>query len=429
VTRLSDDCFAGDDRPMRLDEALAILLPRLPVLAGVEHAPLAQSLDRILAADVTAEIDVPAADNSAVDGYAVYFDDLDPCNETRLPVGGRAAAGHPLDRPARRGEAIRIFTGAPMPAGENDKEGAPDTVLMQEDCVEQNGVVTIGPGIARGANRRRAGEDLAKGTVALAAGTRLRPQDIGLAASLGATDLAVRTKLRVALFSTGDEIAEPGRSLEPGRIYDSNRYTLAALLTQLGLVVSDLGILPDRREAVTAALVDAAGDHDAIVTSGGVSVGDEDHVKAAVAAHGRIHLWRLAIKPGRPVALGQIRSGDASRPFFGLPGNPVAVGVTFLRLMRPMLLKLMGASRVEPHMFRVRADFAHRKKPARREWVPARLVADGSGGLMAQKFAHPGAGILRSLVDADGLVELPEDMTELAPGMPVDFLPFNEVSR
>jgi len=318
VTRLSDDCFAGDDRPMRLDEALAILLPRLPVLAGVEHAPLAQSLDRILAADVTAEIDVPAADNSAVDGYAVYFDDLDPCNETRLPVGGRAAAGHPLDRPARRGEAIRIFTGAPMPAGENDKEGAPDTVLMQEDCVEQNGVVTIGPGIARGANRRRAGEDLAKGTVALAAGTRLRPQDIGLAASLGATDLAVRTKLRVALFSTGDEIAEPGRSLEPGRIYDSNRYTLAALLTQLGLVVSDLGILPDRREAVTAALVDAAGDHDAIVTSGGVSVGDEDHVKAAVAAHGRIHLWRLAIKPGRPVALGQIRSGDASRPVFGL---------------------------------------------------------------------------------------------------------------
>ncbi|MEX1109736.1 MAG: gephyrin-like molybdotransferase Glp [Dongiaceae bacterium] len=427
MTRLSDDCFAGDDRPMRLDEALATLLPRLPVLAGIERVPLAQALDRILAADVNAHIDVPAADNSAVDGYAVYFDDLDPRNETRLPVGGRAAAGHPLDRPARRGEAIRIFTGAPMPAGSN--ADGPDTVLMQEDCVEQKGIVTIGPGIARGANRRRAGEDLARGTIALAAGTRLRPQDIGLAASLGTTDLAVRTKLRVALFSTGDEIAEPGRSLEPGRIYDSNRYTLAALLTQLGLVVSDLGILPDRRDAVAAALVDAARDHDAIVTSGGVSVGEEDHVKAAVTAHGHIHLWRLAIKPGRPVALGQIVVGDARRPFFGLPGNPVAVGVTFLRLMRPMLLKMMGASRLEPHMFRVRADFTHRKKPARREWVPARLVADGSGGLMAQKFEHPGAGILRSLVQADGLVELPEDLTALAPGTPVDFLPFSEVSR
>jgi molybdopterin molybdotransferase len=431
MVQLSDDCFAGPDRLVPLDEALATLLPRLPVVAGIEHVPLGSALERILADSIEAPIDVPAGDNSAVDGYAVWFDDLETGRDTRLPVGGRATAGHPLPNPAKRGTAIRIFTGAPMPHGEDGSD--PDTVLMQEDCTEdgtEDGThVTIPLGIKRGANRRLAGEDVKAGARALDAGRRLRPQDLGLAASFGMTAIAVRTRLRAALFSTGDELAEPGRPSGAGQIYDSNRFTLSALLRQLGVEVDDLGILEDRQATVERALLSAAGDHDLIVTSGGVSVGDEDHVKAAVEANGRIHLWRLAIKPGRPIALGQVGSGDRAIPFFGLPGNPVAVNVTFIRIVRPMLLKMMGAADLEPRFYRVVADFAHRKKAARREWVRAHLVADGKGGYVAHKFPRDGAGILSSMVAADGLVELPEDMTELSPGTPVDFLPFSEVAR
>ncbi len=416
MAQLSDDCFAHGGRLMTTAEALEHLTGRVSRVTEDEEVPLTQGLGRILAEDLVAPADVPPHDNSAVDGYAVYFDDLDPDGETRLPVRGRAAAGHPLAGPAKRGAAVRIFTGAPMPEG-------PDTVMMQEDCRLEDGNVVIPPGIRCGANRRVHGEDIRAGSRVLARGQRLRAQDLGQAAAVGRTTLQVSRPLRVALFSTGDELREPGTPLDPGCIYDSNRVTVAALLQGLGCRVADLGILRDRADTIRGALEQAAGRHDLIVTTGGVSVGEEDHVKQAVEALGKIHFWRLAIKPGRPIALGQV----GRVPLVGLPGNPVAVVVTFVNLVRPMILSLMGGADLAPHHFRVRAGFDHKKKKNRREWVRARLEADGEGGWRAIKYPRQGAGILSSLVESDGLVELPEDMTYLETGTLVDFLPFSEV--
>jgi molybdopterin molybdotransferase len=420
MAQLTDDCFAAGGPLMTIDEALSLIMPKLASVVDRESVPLNAALGRILAKPVISPISVPEGDNSAVDGYAVYFDDLDPAAETRLPIGGRAAAGHPHKGAQARGTALRIFTGAAMPPG-------PDTVMMQEDCVIEGEHVVIRPGIKRGSNRRKAGEDVKAGSTILPAGIRLRPQDIGLAAAIGRTSLDVARPLRVALFSSGDELIEPGQPLPAGAIYDSNRFTLAALLRQMGIAVGDLGILADRRERVQDALAAAARNHDAIVTSGGVSVGEEDHMKAAVEALGRLHAWRLAIKPGRPIALGQIADGSRQVPFLGLPGNPVAAMVTFLRIVRPLLQRLMGASETPPRLYRVRADFEHKKKKDRREFLRARLSRDADGTLVASKFPREGAGILSSLVEADGLVELPEALTWLESGSMVDFLPFSEV--
>jgi molybdopterin molybdotransferase len=388
---------------------------RVRPVVEVERVPLTEATGRILAANLVAAMDLPPHANSAVDGYAVIHADLDPERETTLPVGGVAAAGHPLGRSARRGEAIRIFTGAPMP------EGA-DTVMMQEDCVADSDRVILKPGIKKGANRRRAGEDVAMGVVALAAGRRLRVADIGLAAALGQRDLPVFRRLRVALLSTGDEVREPGAELPPGAIYDANRFMLHGLVEALGCVVSDFGIRPDREAALADTLAAAAAEHDLVITSGGVSTGDEDHVKRAVERLGRLHFWRLAIKPGRPIALGQI----GRVPMIGLPGNPVAVAVTFALIARPLILRLAGAIVPEPLSFPVRAGFAYRKKPGRREYLRARLEPDADG-FVAHKFEKDGAGILSSIVCCDGLVILDEATAALAPGMTVGFLPFSEV--
>ncbi|MCH7554513.1 MAG: molybdopterin molybdotransferase MoeA [Proteobacteria bacterium] len=416
MPQLTDDCFAQGGKMMTVDEALAVIDAVAKPVTDGEPVDLGRAAGRILAEDVVADHDVPPHDNAAVDGYAVFFDDLDGAGETRLPVVGRIAAGHPLGRAARRGEALRIFTGAPMPCG-------PDTVMMQEDCRVDGDDVIILPGIKRGSNRRTAGEDIAAGSVILSRGRRLRPQDIGLAASAGRSRLTVHGRLRVALFSTGDELRDPGEALIPGTVYDANRYALSALLDGLGCAVTDLGILPDDLAAVRDALGAAAAGHDLMFTSGGVSVGDEDHVRAAVGELGSIHFWRLAIKPGRPLALGQI----GKVPFVGLPGNPAAAMITFLRFARPLILRLSGASHVAPLLFRVRAGFDHKKKLDRREWVRARLETGDDGDLVAVKFPREGAGILSSLVESHGLVELPEEMTQLTRGTMVDFLPFSEV--
>ena len=416
MAQLSDDCFAFGGALMPLQDALALLEERLSVVADVETAPLRGALGRILAEDIRAGRSVPPHDNSAVDGYAVRFAELDPDGETCLPVIGRIAAGDSpaLPDPDASG-AVRIFTGAAMPAGF-------DTVMMQEDCRAEDGAVRIAPGIRQGANRRFAGEDVEAGAVILRAGQRLRPQDLGLAASVGLTGLPVRTRLRVALFSTGNELREPGAAAAPGAVYDANRFALAGLLEQLGCAVSDLGILPDDRATIADALGAAGAGHDLVLTSGGVSVGEEDHVRAAVESLGQIHFWRLAIKPGRPVALGQI----GRTPFVGLPGNPVAVMVTFLRFARPLIDRLAGAAVHVPKPFPVRAGFDHRKKANRREWVRATLEAD-AGGWTAHKYAQQGAGVLSSMTAASGLVELPEDATDIKAGMTVDFLPFSEL--
>jgi molybdopterin molybdotransferase len=415
MAQLSDDCFAFGGQLMTGAAALDLLRSKTVALPETETVPLDAASGRFLAADIVALRAVPPHDNSAVDGYAVFHADLLADCDTVLPVGGRAAAGHPLGRPARRGEAIRIFTGAQMPEG-------PDTVMMQEDCVMRDGAVHLRPGLKKGANRRRAGEDVAAGTTVIPAGRRLRAQELGLAAALGFSEISVYRRLRVAIFSTGDELAEPGAALPEGGIYDANRHTIAALLRGLGCAVTDLGIQPDRPAAIRDALA-AAASHDLVITSGGMSTGDEDHVKAAVETLGLLHFWRLAIKPGRPVALGQI----GRTPFMGLPGNPVAVMVTFLILARPLILRLAGATEIVPRSYRVRAGFDYRKKPERREYIRAHLEADGAGGWIARKFPRDGAGILSSMVESDGFVVLGETLTQLESGGEVEFLPFREV--
>jgi molybdopterin molybdotransferase len=415
MAQLSDDCFAFGDELLPIEAALAQIEARVTPVVEPETVPLVLAAGRILAQDLVAGMDVPPHPNSAVDGYAVAFTDLNPASETVLPIAGRAAAGHPLGRPIRPGEAIRIFTGAPMPDGA-------DTVMMQEDCVTEGESVRLKPGLKLGANRRFAGEDIQKGAVALAAGQRLRPAGLGLAAALGHRELPVYRPLRVAIVSTGDEVCEPGTALPPGAIYDANRVMLIALIAGLGCAVSDLGIIPDREAALADALADASRSHDLIVTSGGVSTGDEDHVRTAIERVGSLHFWRLAIKPGRPVALGQV----SGVPLVGLPGNPVAAALTFAILARPLILRLAGAIEPAPQTFPVTAAFAYKKRAGRREYVRVTLNRDG-GTLTAQKYPKDGAGILSSVVNSDGFAIIDETVTQLVPGTVVEFLPFTGV--
>lgn len=416
MAQLSDDCFAFGGKLLPLDEALARLKDVFPAVAETERVPLDRAVGRILASDLAAPIDVPAHDNSAVDGYAFRHADLAPSGSTRLRLAGRAAAGHPLTGAPDRGTSARIFTGAPMPTGF-------DSVLMQEDAELDDGHVVVPPGLRPGANRRFAGEDCKRGTVAVVAGTRLRAQEIGLAAAFGLTELVVRRRLRVAILSTGDEIAEPGASLASGQIYDSNRRTLAALLNGLGAEVTDLGIIEDRPEEIRRRLAAAAEGHDAIVTSGGVSEGEEDHIRDSVATLGRLHWWRVAIKPGRPVSVGQL-GGTA---FLGLPGNPAATMTTFFMVARPLLLQIAGAAPRPQVRLRVRAGFGQKKKAGRVEYVRVRLEA-GPDGPLARRFPREGAGLLSSMVWSDGLAELPLDLERLEEGSWVDYLPFAEMT-
>jgi len=407
--------FGVSDALMPIGQALAELEARLSPAVGTEEVALSDALGRILAENVVSRVNVPPHDNSAVDGWAFRFADLP--EGRALPVVGRVAAGHPLEGPLPPGGTVRIFTGAPLP------EGA-DTVAMQEDCAEEHGTVVLPGKLKSGDNARAAGEDVAKGDVVLPAGRRLRPQELGLAAAIGRTALTVYRPLRVAVFSTGDEVRDPGQELAAGCIYDSNRFTASGLLRGLGADVTDLGILPDHLPTITAALAEAAAGHDLILTSGGVSIGDEDHVKAAVLAQGSLHFWRLAIKPGRPVALGEV----AGTPFVGLPGNPVAVIITFLLIARPLALRLMGATGTTVPRYPVVAGFAFRHKPGRREFLRARL-APVDGRLVAEKFPSDGSGVLSSMVWSEGLVEIGEDRGDIAPGDSVDFLSYAEMMR
>ncbi len=424
MTRLADDCFAHPmpdaEAPLSIEAALVRISAGLRTVTATETLRLDAALDRTLAERVVAGFDIPPHDNAAVDGYAVRFQDLQSGAETRLPVTDRVAAGHPATAPQAPGTATRIFTGAPMPVGS-------DTVLMQEDCRLDDDHVVIPPGAVQGMNRRRAGEDLRAGAIALEAGRRLGPADLGIAASVGLSALTVRTRLRVAVFSTGDEVVEPGGPRTAGKIYDANRFTVKALLSRLGCAVTDLGILSDDREATAAALVAAADNHDAIVTSGGVSGGDEDHVRLALAEHGRIDAWRLAVKPGRPVALGVL----GGRAVIGLPGNPVAAFVAFVTLARPILLTLAGTTLRPLPVFPVVAGFGHGKKPGRREFLRVRLQAGQRPGDLPRAVpAGPGgSGVLSALAVADGLLDVSESTEGVAEGDVVDYLPFSEVMR
>jgi molybdopterin molybdotransferase len=411
MAQLSDDCFAFGGSLLGIDAARAMIFDRVTPVAGIERVPLRQALGRTLAEDIAAPIAVPGYDNSAVDGYAVRFDDLHSDLPTTLRCIDRIAAGHDPAGALKPGIAARIFTGAILPDGA-------DVVIMQEDCEPDGADVIIRPGIKRGANTRKAGEDVPRDSIALTMGRRLGPAELGLLAALGFVEVPVRRKLGVALLSTGDEVREPGELLRRGQIHDANRYILAGLLERLGVDVSDRGIVRDDPASLNAALQRAAAESDLIITSGGVSTGEEDYVRTAIANHGSLYFWRLAIKPGRPVAMGQI----GATPLAGLPGNPVAALLTFALVARPMIEALGAAT---PHIgkrFRVISDFAYKKKTGRREYVRASLE-----GNKARRYPKEGAGMLTSLTETDGLVELSEDITRLEPGAEVNFVPYSEL--
>ena len=412
MAQLSDDCFAFGGPMMSVDEAVAIIAARVTAVRDIETVALANADGRILASSISAPLPLPPFTNSAVDGYAVRSGDLSLTEEQAFPVAGRIQAGASAQAPARPGHAVRIFTGAPMPDGA-------DTVFMQEDVsIDAAGRVVLPKGLKPGANVRPAGEDIKAGSCALPAGQRLRPQDIALAAAFGLTHVEVRRRIRVAVFSTGNELVSPGAARAPAQLFDSNRFMLMAMLARLGCEVSDLGILRDDRAPLAAALKKVAGTHDLILTTGGVSTGEEDHVKASVESVGTLVLWRMAIKPGRPVAMGII----GGTPFIGLPGNPVASFVTFVHVVRPTVLALAGAVQHNPVPMPVRAAFAYRKKIARREYVRVHLRKGEDGSLEAVKFPREGAGLLSSLVETDGLVELGEEITRVERGQIVGFL-------
>ena len=419
MAQLTDDCFAFNGPLLPVAEAEKLISARVIPVSGQEMAPLRAALGRVLTADLIAPFNLPPFDNSAVDGYAVRGDDIDGARERRLAIVDRVAAGHAATHAVKSGEAVRIFTGAPMPPGA-------DTVFMQEDCRIDGAHVIVPAGLSRGANRRLAGEDISAGAVALPAGRRLSAQDVALAAALGLTAIEVRRRVRVALFSTGDEIAEPGSPLVGAELYDSNRYLLAGAIARFGAEITDLGILRDEPKALARSIAAAAVDHDLVLTSGGVSTGEADYVRGAVESVGRIVFWRVAIKPGRPVAMGVIpggKTGEAAA-FVGLPGNPVAVFVTFVRVVRPLLLRLAGALPEPLVAMPARAAFSYKKRKGRREYVRVALRTGADGTLDAVKYPQDGAGVLTSLTETDGLAELGEDVTNIEPGAMVGFLPY-----
>jgi len=414
MAQLSDDCFAFGGPMMSVDEAVAIIAARVTAMQDIETVALGFADGRVLATGISAPLPLPPFTNSAVDGYAVRSRDLPQGEEQAFAVTGRIQAGASAPTPVEPGHAMRIFTGAPMPDGA-------DTVFMQEDVrLDEAGRVVLPAGLRPGANVRPAGEDIPAGHCALAAGRRLRPQDVALAAAFGLTELAVRRRIRVAVFSTGNELVSPGAPRGAAQLFDSNRFMLMAMLARLGCEVSDLGILRDDRASLADGLKQVADTHDLILTTGGVSTGEEDHVKAAVESVGTLVLWRMAIKPGRPVAMGII----AGTPFIGLPGNPVASFVTFVHVVRPTVLALGGAAQANLVPMPVRAAFSYRKKIARREYVRVSLRQAPDGVLEVTKFPREGAGLLSSLVDTDGLVELGEAITQVEPGQTVGFLSY-----
>ena len=394
---------------LSVEEALARLLAQARRIADAEVVSTLAAHGRVLAQPVVSALDVPPMDNSQMDGYAVRCADVTAA-PTTLRVTQRIAAGHP-GQPLAPGSAARIFTGAPVP------EGA-DAIVMQEASTAAGDRVTINEVPRPGAWIRRAGFDVRRGATILPAGRRLQPQDCGLAASIGVAQLPVVRRPRVAVFFTGDELVMPGEPLPPGRIYNSNRFVLRGLLERLGCEAIDLGIVPDDFERTRAAFVEAAGRADLIVTSGGVSVGEEDHVKPAVQAEGSLDLWQIAMKPGKPLAFGEVRSV----PFIGLPGNPVSSFVTFLLFARPFILRLQGVAEAAPKALSLRADFDWPKPDRRREFLRVRL--NDAGGL--ELFTNQNSAVLTSTSWADGLVDHPAGET-ISRGQTVRYLPFAEL--
>ncbi|HET9693907.1 MAG TPA: gephyrin-like molybdotransferase Glp [Steroidobacteraceae bacterium] len=401
-------------KALPLEEARARMVAAMVPVAEVEVVDLRSALGRVLAHEVRSTVDVPSHRNSAMDGYALAGRDLPPAGSVALEIVGTAWAGRPFRGEVRPGQCVRIMTGATVPDGT-------DTVVMQEHVRLDAGRIVIEAGHRVGQNVRPVGEDIRRGEPALAAGTALRPSEIGVLASLGVGEVAVRRRPRVAIFSTGDELRPIGTELALGQIYDSNRYSLHAMLSRLGVEVIDLGVVPDTREATLQAFETAAAQADAIITSGGVSVGEADYVTETLERHGRFGFWKVAMKPGKPIAFGQF--GQAW--FFGLPGNPVSVMVTFYQLVQPALRALAGVASIEPPIVvRAACETRLRKKPGRLEFQRGVLERLPSGGYTVRSTGHQGAGVLRSMSEANCFIVLALEQGDVEPGTEVEVQPF-----
>jgi len=402
-----------DSASLPVDEARRRILDRSRPVRGIERVALRSGLGRILAADVRSPVDVPQGTNSAMDGYALAGGDLPAEGSRELRLVGTSWAGRPYPGTLKRGECVRIFTGAVMP------EGA-DTVVIQERAQRNDDTVIIDNSTRPGDNVRAAGEDIRQGSTVLNAGSRLQPAELGLLASLGLAEVAVRRRLRVAFFSTGDELRSLGETLEPGMIYDSNRYTLYGMLQRLGCEIIDMGVVRDTPEATHEAFTAAAECADVLITSGGVSVGEADYVKTALEEIGQVGFWKVAMKPGRPLAFGVI--GNAV--FFGLPGNPVSVMVTFYQFVQPALRRMMGEQITQPVTVRAVCRSRLKKKAGRFEFQRGVLSQEEDGTLIVEKTGAQGSGILTSMSHANCFILLDVEQTTVEPGDSVDVQPF-----
>ena len=402
--------YNSSQKLMPIEEAIELLLNNATPITQTEKLSLAEAQGRILAEELLSTINVPPADNSAMDGYAVHSADLKNSDEKLLPISQRIPAGV-MGTELQAGTAARIFTGAPIPPGS-------DAVVMQEVCKQEGESVKITGPVPAGKNIRKAGEDIRSGDYILKVGTKLKPQDLGLAASVGIGEVTVYKRLRVGVFFTGDELREPGETLKPGQIYNSNRHTMCGLLEKLNCEVIDLGTVEDTLEATKSAMLKAAQESDLVMTSGGVSVGEEDYIRIALEELGQIDMWRIDIKPGKPLAFGKV----SNTPFLGMPGNPVAVFATFCIFARPFILKQQGATETQANSFMVPAAFGWPKAGKRHEYVRARLEKG-----VIELFPHQGSGVLTSTSWANGLAIIPSNTT-IKFGETVEFIPFSELS-
>jgi len=407
------DCGSPNDQLTSYEEAIDQLLAAAQPLNVIEDIKTEDALGRVLAEALVSDVNVPPLDNSAMDGYAVASYDVTGPGIS-LPVSQRISAGE-VGVLLQAGTTARIFTGAPIP------ENA-DAVIMQEQCDRDGDKVTFNAAVKMGQNIRRAGEDIASGDEILHRGVRLRAQELGLSASIGLSYLPVFRRLKVGLFFTGDELVEPGKPLGPGKIYDSNRYSLLGLLQATGCEIIDLGIVPDDLGSTKVAIQTVASQADLIITSGGVSVGEEDHVRIALEQLGELRLWRIAIKPGKPLAFGHVDD----TPFFGLPGNPVSAFATFCLFVSPFIKKMQGMHDVMPQSISVKAGFNWLKPGKRCEYLRARLESDNNGQTQVEIYPHQGSGVLTSTSWADGLAVMPAGTT-VQEGDEVEYVPFTEL--
>lgn len=417
-TNTSESCDVKQTL-LPINKVLKILQDKAEAVSTVETVTLLNARGRILAEDLVASVNVPPADNSAMDGFAYNAVDVSKSSSKALKVSQRICAGD-AGNPLEQGTVARIFTGAPIPDGA-------DTVVMQENCEQQGDMVIINSLPKNSANVRKTGEDIRQGSVILKAGHKLRAQDMGLAASVGVGELSVKRRLKVAIFFTGDELREPGQSLGPGQIYNSNRFTLNGLLESLNCEVVDLGIIEDTLAATKQALLGAADKADLVMTSGGVSVGDEDHIRKALEENGKLELWRVNVKPGKPFVFGEIINTSKTTPFMGLPGNPVSVFATFCIFARPYIIKKQGSNEKAPNSFMVESSFEIRSKEKRNEYMRARLDYDNSGKASVSLYPNQGSGVLTSASWGNGFAFIPAE-TLVEKGDLIQFIPFSELS-